>query len=65
MIMAQGTPLSEAQSPNALWCADYKGELTLGNNLLSIELHPPVSVRDSYAGKTWPEPEWFHLDEKS
>jgi transposase InsO family protein len=28
---AQGTPLSDAQSPNALWCADYKGEFLLGN----------------------------------
>lgn len=28
---AQGTPLNEAQSNNALWCADYKGEFRLGN----------------------------------
>ena len=28
---AQGTPLSDAQAPNALWCADYKGEFRLGN----------------------------------
>ncbi|MDP5071877.1 MAG: DDE-type integrase/transposase/recombinase, partial [Congregibacter sp.] len=28
---AQGTLLSEALSPNALWCADYKGQFMLGN----------------------------------
>jgi transposase InsO family protein len=28
---AQGTPLSDAQSPNELWCADFKGEFRLGN----------------------------------
>ncbi len=28
---AQGTALCEAQSPNALWCADYKGQFKLGN----------------------------------
>ena len=28
---AQGTGLSEAHSPNGLWCADYKGEFRLGN----------------------------------
>ena len=28
---AQGTRLSEARSPNALWCADYKGQFRLGN----------------------------------
>jgi putative transposase len=27
---ATGTPLSEATTPNALWCADYKGEFRLG-----------------------------------
>jgi transposase InsO family protein len=29
---AQGTPLGEARSPNALWCADYKGQFRLGNH---------------------------------
>lgn len=29
---AQGTPLSDVQSPNDLWCADYKGEFLLGNH---------------------------------
>jgi len=28
---AQGTPLSDSQTPNGLWCADYKGEFLLGN----------------------------------
>ena len=28
---AEGTPLSDANAPNALWCADYKGEFLLGN----------------------------------
>lgn len=28
---AQGTPLRESHTPNGLWCADYKGELMLGN----------------------------------
>ncbi|MFZ0468814.1 MAG: IS481 family transposase [Thiogranum sp.] len=28
---AQGTQLSHVRSPNALWCADYKGQFRLGN----------------------------------
>lgn len=28
---AEGTPLSSVDTPNALWCADYKGEFLLGN----------------------------------
>lgn len=28
---AQGTQLTEVRTPNALWCADYKGEFRLGN----------------------------------
>jgi putative transposase len=28
---AQGTPLSSTNSPNGLWCADFKGEFMLGN----------------------------------
>lgn len=28
---AQGTPLAHVDEPNALWCADYKGEFMLGN----------------------------------
>lgn len=29
--IAKGTELSEALMPNALWCADFKGEFKLGN----------------------------------
>jgi putative transposase len=29
---AQGTDLSQPAAPNALWCADYKGEFQLGNH---------------------------------
>ena len=29
---ARGTELSEALSPNALWCADFKGQFRLGNH---------------------------------
>jgi len=28
---AQGTPLNNVHKPNALWCADYKGEFKLAN----------------------------------
>ena len=28
---ATGTPLSQVSTPNALWCADFKGEFRLGN----------------------------------
>jgi putative transposase len=28
---AQGTPLRDARAPNALWCADFKGQFRLGN----------------------------------
>ena len=28
---AQGTPLSSTNTPNGLWCADFKGEFMLGN----------------------------------
>jgi putative transposase len=29
---AQGTSLRDSQSPNGLWCADFKGEFQLGNH---------------------------------
>ena len=29
---AEGTELVDAKTPNALWCADYKGEFRLGNH---------------------------------
>ena len=31
-IARPGTPLSWPEAPNALWCADYKGEFLLGNH---------------------------------
>jgi transposase InsO family protein len=39
---ATGTPLSDAQQPNALWCADFKGEFRLGNR----EYCYPLTVTD-------------------
>ncbi len=39
---AQGTPLSEGRTPNALWCADYKGEFKLGNHQYCY----PLTVTD-------------------
>ena len=37
-----GTPLSEGASPNALWCADYKGEFMLGDRRYCY----PLTVTD-------------------
>ena len=39
---AQGTPLSAGSEPNALWCADYKGEFKLGNGRYCY----PLTVTD-------------------
>lgn len=39
---AMGTALSEASRPNALWCADYKGEFKLGNGQYCY----PLTVTD-------------------
>jgi len=39
---AEGTPLREAHCPNALWCADYKGEFLLGNRKYCY----PLTVSD-------------------
>lgn len=39
---AQGTPLSAGSAPNALWCADYKGEFKLGNGQYCY----PLTVTD-------------------
>jgi transposase InsO family protein len=39
---AEGTPLSEAIAPNALWCADFKGEFKLGNRQYCY----PLTVTD-------------------
>jgi transposase InsO family protein len=43
---ATGTPLSEAQIPNALWCADFKGEFKLGDGRYCY----PLTVTD-YASR--------------
>jgi transposase InsO family protein len=39
---ANGTPLSESQKPNDLWCADYKGEFKLGDGRYCY----PLTVTD-------------------
>ncbi|AMN47732.1 integrase [Steroidobacter denitrificans] len=39
---AEGTPLSQAVAPNALWCADFKGEFRLGNRQYCY----PLTVTD-------------------
>ena len=39
---ANGTPLSEGAAPNALWCADFKGEFKLGNGRYCY----PLTVSD-------------------
>ena len=39
---AHGTPLSPGQTPNELWCADYKGEFLLGNKKYCY----PLTVTD-------------------
>jgi len=38
----QGTPLSAGSAPNALWCADFKGEFKLGNGRYCY----PLTVSD-------------------
>ena len=43
---ATGTPLSAAQTPNALWCADFKGEFKLGDGRYCY----PLTVTD-YASR--------------
>jgi putative transposase len=37
---AQGTALSLGQTPNELWCTDYKGEFLLGNHHYCYPLRP-------------------------
>jgi transposase InsO family protein len=39
---AKGTPLSYANAPNELWCADYKGEFMMGNKTYCY----PLTVTD-------------------
>ena len=38
---ATGTALSEGAQPNDLWCADYKGEFPLGNQ---VYCHPLADI---------------------
>jgi putative transposase len=40
--LRQGTPLSQARAPNALWCADYKGEFMLADRRYCY----PLTVTD-------------------
>jgi len=42
---SEGTPLSEGQKPNALWCTDYKGEFMLGDKRYCY----PLTVTDHAA----------------
>jgi transposase InsO family protein len=42
---ATGTPLSQGDEPNALWCADFKGEFKLGNGRYCY----PLTVTDHAA----------------
>jgi transposase len=37
---AEGTPLNHVTEPNALWCADYKGEFMLGNKRYGLPTVP-------------------------
>ena len=42
---AEGTVLGDAQCPNGLWCADYKGEFRLGNRRYCY----PLTVSDYHS----------------
>jgi putative transposase len=49
----EGTPLSQGQQPNALWCTDYKGEFMLGDRRYCY----PLTVTDHasrYLLLSWP-----------
>jgi putative transposase len=39
---AEGTALSHVKEPNALWCADYKGEFMMGNKIYCY----PLTITD-------------------
>lgn len=41
----QGTALNDARQPNALWCADYKGEFLLGNKQYCY----PLTISDYHS----------------
>ncbi len=42
---ARGTDLSDARSPNGLWCADYKGQFMLGNRQYCY----PLTITDYHS----------------
>jgi transposase InsO family protein len=42
---AQGTPLTDAQSANELWCADFKGQFRLGNKRYCY----PLTITDYHS----------------
>ena len=42
---AEGTDLADARRPNALWCADYKGEFMLGNRQYCY----PLTITDYHS----------------
>src|SRR5210317_1125575 len=42
---ASGTGLSEARTPNGLWCADYKGQFLLGNRKYCY----PLTITDYHS----------------
>ena len=42
---AQGTELSDARSPNGLWCADFKGQFMLGNHKYCY----PLTITDYHS----------------
>ncbi len=42
---AKGTALSEALTPNALWCADFKGQFRLGNRKYCY----PLTITDQHS----------------
>jgi len=42
---AQGTELSHVKKPNALWCADYKGQFRLGNKQYCY----PLTITDYHS----------------
>lgn len=42
---AEGTPLRESQSPNEVWCVDFKGQFRLGNRSYCY----PLTISDHYS----------------
>ncbi len=42
---SQGTPLTSANAPNELWCADFKGHFKMGNNQYCY----PLTITDQHS----------------